>query len=67
MPVQNGFDQSSFAWPVIASYDGFVTLTPAELATLIKGIDWGAPEACLEACARRLKSVRRMLRKAWNP
>jgi len=37
-------DQSRFVWPVMAGYDGSITLTPAQLAMLIEGIDWRAPE-----------------------
>ena len=37
-------DQGSFVWPVMAGYDGSITLTPAQLAMLIEGIDWRAPE-----------------------
>ena len=28
----------------MAGYDGSITLTPAQLAMLIEGIDWRAPE-----------------------
>ncbi|MCG7509080.1 IS66 family transposase [Mesorhizobium sp. IRAMC:0171] len=37
-------DQGSFVWPVMAGFDGSITLTPAQLAMLIEGIDWRAPE-----------------------
>lgn len=37
-------DQGSFVWPRMAGYDGSITLTPAQLAMLIEGIDWRAPE-----------------------
>ncbi|MEK9285275.1 IS66 family insertion sequence element accessory protein TnpB [Bradyrhizobium sp. ISRA442] len=37
-------DQGRFVWPVTAGYDGSITLTPAQLAMLIEGIDWRAPE-----------------------
>ncbi|WP_409997982.1 IS66 family insertion sequence element accessory protein TnpB [Bradyrhizobium sp. SZCCHNS3002] len=37
-------DQGGFGWPVMAAYDGSITLTPAQLAMLIVGIDWRAPE-----------------------
>jgi transposase len=37
-------DQGCFVWPVMAGYDGSITLTPAQLAMLIEGIDWRAPE-----------------------
>lgn len=31
-------------WPVMAGYDGSITLTQAQLAVLIEGIDWRAQE-----------------------
>ncbi|MEH2528434.1 MULTISPECIES: IS66 family insertion sequence element accessory protein TnpB [unclassified Bradyrhizobium] len=37
-------DQGRFAWPVMAGYVGSITLTLAQLAMLIEGIDWRAPE-----------------------
>ncbi len=37
-------DQGGSVWPVMAGYDGSITLTPAQLAMLIEGIDWRAPE-----------------------
>ena len=37
-------DQGGFVWPVMAGFDGSITLTPAQLAMLIEGIDWRAPE-----------------------
>lgn len=37
-------DQGAFVWPVMAGFDGSITLTPAQLAMLIEGIDWRAPE-----------------------
>jgi len=37
-------DRGSFAWPRMAEPGGSVTLTPAQLAMLIEGIDWRAPE-----------------------
>lgn len=37
-------DQGSFAWPTMSGVDGAITLTPAQLAMLIEGIDWRAPE-----------------------
>jgi transposase len=37
-------DHASFVWPVMAGFDGSITLTPAQLAMLIEGIDWRAPE-----------------------
>src|SRR5262245_9119689 len=36
--------RGSFAWPRMQQADGTVTLTPAQLAMLIEGIDWRAPE-----------------------
>jgi transposase len=33
-------DQGGFVWPTMAGHDG----TPAQLAMLIEGIDWRAPE-----------------------
>ena len=43
-------DQGSFVWPTMAGYDGSITLTPAQLAMLIEGID----------CARRNESGSRL-------
>jgi transposase len=37
-------DQGHFVWPTMAGIDGAITLTPAQLAMLIEGIDWRAPE-----------------------
>ena len=37
-------DQGAFVWPTMAGYDGSITLMPAQLAMLIEGIDWRAPE-----------------------
>jgi len=37
-------DQGRFVWPLMAGHDGSITLTPAQLAMLIEGIDWRAPE-----------------------
>jgi transposase len=36
--------RGSFVWPRMQQADGTVTLTPAQLAMLIEGIDWRAPE-----------------------
>jgi transposase len=36
--------RGSFVWPRMQQPDGTVTLTPAQLAMLIEGIDWRAPE-----------------------
>lgn len=37
-------DQGGFVWPRVASAGGAITLTPAQLAMLIEGIDWRSPE-----------------------
>ena len=37
-------DQGGFVWPRMAEPGGTVTLSPAQLAMLIEGIDWRAPE-----------------------
>jgi transposase len=37
-------DQGAFVWPVMAGLDGSITLTPGQLAMLVEGIDWRAPE-----------------------
>ncbi len=37
-------DHGSFLWPRMAEPGGTVTLTLAQLAMLIEGIDWRAPE-----------------------
>lgn len=37
-------DHGSFWWPRAAEPGGTVTLSPAQLAMLIEGIDWRAPE-----------------------
>jgi len=36
-------DQGHFVWPRLEEEGGTVTLTPAQLAMLIEGIDWRAP------------------------
>jgi transposase len=36
--------RGSFVWPRLQQAGGTVTLTPAQLAMLIEGIDWRAPE-----------------------
>ena len=33
-----------FIWPLLCEPGGTVTLTPAQLAMLIEGIDWRSPE-----------------------
>jgi transposase len=38
-------DQGRFVWPVMAGYDGSITLTPAQLAMLIEGITGARPSA----------------------
>ena len=47
-------DQGGFVWPVMAGYDGSITLTPAQLAMLIEGIDWRAPERVWKPAICRL-------------
>ena len=37
-------DQGGFVWPTMTGFDGSITLTPAQLAMLIEGIDWRLPE-----------------------
>ena len=37
-------DRGHFIWPRMYEPGGTVTLTPAQLAMLIEGIDWRAPE-----------------------
>lgn len=37
-------DQGRFVWPRFHEPGGTVTLTPAQLAMLIEGIDWRSPE-----------------------
>ena len=37
-------DQGGFVWPRMAGFEGSITLSPAQLAMLIEGIDWRAPE-----------------------
>ncbi len=37
-------DQGGFIWPRMSDPGGTVTLSPAQLAMLIEGIDWRAPE-----------------------
>ena len=37
-------DQGGFIWPRMIEPEGSVTLCPAQLAMLIEGIDWRAPE-----------------------
>lgn len=37
-------DRGRFVWPRAYEPGGTVTLTPAQLAMLIEGIDWRAPE-----------------------
>ena len=33
-----------FVWPRMTGYEGSITLSPAQLAMLIEGIDWRVPE-----------------------
>jgi transposase len=37
-------DQGGFVWPRMAGFEGSITLSPAQLAMLIEGIDWRVPE-----------------------
>ena len=37
-------DWGGFVWPRMAGFEGSVALSPAQLAMLIEGIDWRAPE-----------------------
>jgi transposase len=37
-------DRGRFVWPRMVGYEGGITLSPAQLAMLIEGIDWRAPE-----------------------
>ncbi|UVK52448.1 transposase [Mesorhizobium sp. AR02] len=37
-------DQGGFTWPRMTGVEGSVTLSPAQLAMLIEGIDWHVPE-----------------------
>jgi transposase len=37
-------DQGEFVWPRLVDLGGTVTLSPAQLAMLIEGIDWRSPE-----------------------
>jgi transposase len=37
-------DRGHFVWPNLRQDGGTVTLSPAQLAMLIEGIDWRAPE-----------------------
>ncbi len=37
-------EHGSFPWPVAYEIGGSVSLTSAQLAMLIEGIDWRAPE-----------------------
>ena len=37
-------DQGGFIWPRMSDPGGTVTLSPAQLAMLIEGIDWRTPE-----------------------
>jgi transposase len=37
-------DRGHFVWPNMVQPGGSVTLSPAQLAMLIEGIDWRAPE-----------------------
>ena len=37
-------DRGGFVWPRMTGYEGSITLSPAQLAMLIEGIDWRVPE-----------------------
>jgi transposase-like protein len=37
-------DRSGFVWPRLVELGGTITLSPAQLAMLIEGIDWRSPE-----------------------
>ena len=37
-------DRGGFVWPRMVGFEGSVALSPAQLAMLIEGIDWRAPE-----------------------
>jgi transposase len=37
-------DQGGFVWPRMVDQGGTITLSPAQLAMLIEGIDWRSPE-----------------------
>jgi transposase len=37
-------DQGGFVWPRMIEPGGTITLSPAQLAVLIEGIDWRVPE-----------------------
>jgi transposase len=37
-------ERGRFAWPTAMEPGGTITLTPAQLAMLIEGIDWRSPE-----------------------
>jgi transposase len=37
-------DAGGFTWPRMIDPGGTITLTPAQLAMLIEGIDWRSPE-----------------------
>ncbi|MGC2779900.1 MAG: IS66 family insertion sequence element accessory protein TnpB [Bradyrhizobium sp.] len=54
-------DQGSFVWPVMAGYDGPITLTPAQLA-MQRGNRLARARACLKACDFRV--IRKI--RCWN-
>ena len=37
-------DRGGFVWPRMVGFDGAITLTPAQMAMLIEGLDWRSPE-----------------------
>ena len=53
-------DRGGFVWPRMVGHEGSITLSPAQLAMLIEGIDWRAPERSnrcppISSCERRRK------------
>lgn len=54
-------DQGSFVWPVMAGFDGSITLTPAQLAMLVEDIDWRAPERVWNAFEGRMLQLYGMM------
>ncbi len=37
-------DRGGFVWPRMTGFEGSIPLSPAQLAMLLEGIDWRAPE-----------------------
>ena len=56
-------DRGGFAWPRLSEPGGTITLTPVQLAMLIEGIDWRAPQRIWRpakaGCSRLGESVPR--------